>query len=138
MHTLDSHLHRGVLHVLFEAMPFDSCTRARQAIKWQRHYMRRTKLDLTFSLGVGRKFVSGVVERGRGEGLLFQAPSLTLDKTRFMKITKCKVGKRSGCMTQWRLAPLCQVATAPVMVPRGRMSELPEWKTAPLTSDTNA
>lgn len=85
------------------------------------------------------KFVSGVVERvGRRGGLLFQAPSLTLDKTRFMKITKCKVGKRSGCMTHWRLAPLCQVATAPVMVPRGRMSELPEWKTAPLTSDTNA
>lgn len=138
MHTLDSHLHRGVLHVLFEAMPFDSCTRARQAIKWQRHYRRRTKLDLTFSLGVGRKIVSGVVERVGEGGLLFQAPSLTLDKTRFMKITKCKVGKRSGCMTQWRLAPLCQVATAPVMVPRGRMSELPEWKTAPLTSDTNA
>lgn len=99
MHTLDSHLHRGVLHVLFEAMPFDSCTRARQAIKWQRHYRRRTKLDLTFSLGVGRKIVSGIVERvWGGGGLLFQAPSLTLDKTRFMKITKCKVGKRSGCM----------------------------------------
>lgn len=66
MHTLDSHLHRGVLHVLFEAMPFDSCTRARQAIKWQRHYRRRTKLDLTFSLGVARKIVSGIVERVGG------------------------------------------------------------------------
>lgn len=41
-------------------------------------------------------------------------------------------------MTQWRLTLLCQVATAPVAVPRGSMSELPEWKTAPLTSDTNA
>lgn len=59
-HTLDSHLHRGVLHVLFEAMSFDSCTRARKAIKWLRHYRRRTKLDLTFSPGVGRKIVCGV------------------------------------------------------------------------------
>lgn len=74
-HTLDSHLHRGVLHVLFEAMSFDSCTRARKAIKWQRHYRRRTKLDLTFSLGVGRKIVCGVgVGWGGGGGGYFKRP----------------------------------------------------------------